>query len=129
MIIFPLKWLPYILTIGGIIVLADSGDATGLIPLAIGGIWLYFIYKGKNESKSSVQRPSGSTSAYQAPAQVQSNANLVNAAPANPSPYQQTMSQVSAGATHTAGSVICPNCTSQVGDGMLFCSKCGTKVR
>ena len=47
MMAIPLKWLPYLLTLVGLITLATGGtDVTvGLVMTAIGGIMLYFKYK------------------------------------------------------------------------------------
>ncbi|MBR5566207.1 MAG: hypothetical protein IKW08_08620 [Roseburia sp.] len=48
MIVFKLSWLPYMLVIAGVSILIEDGDPLGLIPLIIGGVWLYFKYFGGN---------------------------------------------------------------------------------
>jgi hypothetical protein len=103
MIVFPLKWLPWILAVGGFIVFVTTGDPGSLVSLIIGGVWLYFIFSKKKEKTGT-----GSTTSHRAP--VQSTTTV----PKN---------------VNTANTVVCPTCSTAVGEGMSFCTKCGTKVR
>lgn len=103
MIFFPLKWLPWILAVGGFIALVTTGDPSSLISLIIGGVWLYFIY-GNKKGKAG----NSGTTAYRATVQPQTTVlNTVN----------------------TPNTDVCPACNTAVGEGMSFCTKCGTKVR
>lgn len=103
MIFFPLKWLPWILAVGGFIVFFTTGDLGSLVSLIIGVVWLYFIY-GNKKGKAS----SSSTTAYRAPAQPQTTGSDTVNAP---------------------NTDVCPACNTAVGEEMSFCTKCGTKIK
>ena len=46
--VVPMKWLPYLLVIGGIGMLSSGEDTgIGILAAALGGIWLYFKHSGK----------------------------------------------------------------------------------
>lgn len=111
MIVFPLKWLPWILAIGGFIGLVTSGEPFAIVPTLIGVVWLIFIFNNKKDGRSpnsTSQNSSNNTSAYKAPTQTITNAST---------------------ATNSANMNVCPNCKAPIGSGMSFCMKCGTKVK
>jgi hypothetical protein len=111
MIFFPLKWLPWLLAICGFIALVTTGEPIYIVSTLIGVVWLVFIYNGKKGGTST-----SSTS------QKSLNNNSVNNTPKQTTINTQNV-------TNSANSNLCPNCKTPVGDGMSFCSKCGTKVR
>lgn len=45
MFVFPAKWLPWIMLIGGIFVFFTEGNAFSLLCAVIGGVWLYLSHK------------------------------------------------------------------------------------
>lgn len=126
MIVFPLKWLPYILAIGGFLWFFTEGEVTGLVMGLIGAVWIYYIQKGKSRPSTSPQTSSAGTSAYKAPSQIPvSTVNAVNTS-------NSTSAASPAYTTHAAVSkdpTVCPNCRTPIGEGMSFCTSCGTKVK
>lgn len=111
MIVFPLKWLPWILAIAGFISLVTTGEAFAIVPMLIGIVWLVAIFRGKKSGTSTSSATQKSI--YN---------NSVN----------NTAGQTTIITSNAAGSVstnVCPNCNTPLGDGMSFCTKCGTKVR
>lgn len=111
MIVFPLKWLPWILAIGGFIALVTTGDPFSFVMMLVGGVWLFLKYKG-NKGGTSISSTS----------QKSINNNILN----NTANQTTTNTQ---NATNSVNVNLCPNCKTQVGEGMSFCTKCGTKVR
>lgn len=57
MMVIPVKWIPYILTLGGIIGLLSGNESVGfsLFMIAAGGIWLYFRHAGNTASGANTQ--------------------------------------------------------------------------
>lgn len=126
MIVFPLKWLPYLLVIGGIGSIA-SGEATGwgIVLLFIGAIWIYLSKKPKGvASNTASQSKTANAPAYNAPAQsaTPNQSTAAYKAPVQAAATHQT--PINAGATN-----ICPSCKTTVPDDMFFCTNCGTKLR
>jgi hypothetical protein len=102
-IIFPLKWLPWLLLIGGLVTLF-SGESTflSIVLMIVGGIWAYSQVSGNKK------RVSSNSSNY---------STGVN--------YNSTQSTYKTADTSTQ----CPNCRNIVSNEMSFCSKCGTRLR
>lgn len=110
MIVFPLKWLPWILAIAGFLGLI-AGEPSSLISLLIGVVWLVIKYNKKNNTKIS-------STAYQASTNNNSVSNNTVKATAD-----------AQNVTNSSSINVCPNCNTTIGNGMSFCTKCGTKVR
>ncbi len=105
--ILKLKWLPWLFIVAGILELL-SDEVNPFVPILlilIGAAGVYFFYGGKKSGAS--------PSANRSPT-VPTRAAIQ---PAPPKPVTVTPSNA------------CPNCGAVLEDGMIFCSKCGTKVR
>ena len=105
MVVFPLKWLPYLLVIGGLYgVISGEEVGFGIVALVVGGIWLFL--KHSNGSSSSRSSSSSSTSGPSSP----SNNTAV---------------------TKAESKAICPNpeCHHSNPPEALYCEHCGTKLR
>ena len=114
MMVIPLKWLPWLILIVGLITLAGGEAETGLVMIAVGGVWLFLRNLGKNKSnentaQNSQSAPSARTSTPQA---------------TQPSQTAQTRQD-----TQTEQRVsFCPVCGARADSGATFCTSCGTKL-
>lgn len=111
MIFFPLKWLPWILVVCGFLGFVLGGEPFSLVSMLIGIVWLVLKYKGKNggtSTSSTTQKPIYNNSVNNTAGQT---------------------TTIASNATGLDNSNVCPNCNTPLGDGMCFCTKCGTKVR
>jgi hypothetical protein len=111
MVVFPVKWLPWLLLIGGLI-LIFSGEATffSIVLMIIGGVLVYMQLTGK---KSGTSTNNNRTNNYN---NTGINNTVVN---------DNTTSTV---VTHET-SLRCPSCGNVENDDMNYCSKCGTRLR
>jgi hypothetical protein len=101
--IVKVKWLPWIFIIAGLYGLF-SGEWNALlaiIVIALGGVGAYYFYGGKGSGSTPNTRPTG---------------------------YHPPVEPHSAQIPAANGEKVCPNCGAPVEEGMLFCSKCGTRV-
>lgn len=104
------KWLPWLFIIAGVYGLF-SGEMNALlaiIVIALGGAGAYFFYGNKSSGSTQNTRPTG----YNPP--VEPKNPVIDTHPAH--------------IPAANGEKICPSCGAPVEEGMLFCSKCGTKV-
>lgn len=114
MIIYPVKWLPYILIVGGILVVVFEGDVLwGLCLVGMGVAGLY-IKKKFFDSTNNVQNNDTQNT----------NAQTTN--------WQSTTTQnVNPNVNHsntTSAMNFCGKCGSKIQPGDLFCENCGTKL-
>lgn len=66
--VIPVKLIPYLLVLGGLIMLLSGEDIpAALLCLLVGGVWLFFKYKGKSSSSETTASPYSSASSYQRP--------------------------------------------------------------
>jgi len=104
MIVYPVKWLPYMFIIGGIgMIILDEGDfAWNLFVVGVGIAWLVIKKKFFNKP-------------------MQSNTSSVN--------YTQTfMNQMNYGAEPKQASKFCTSCGAKVQPNDKFCMNCGNKL-
>lgn len=120
MFVVPLKWLPWLLLIGGLILLL-SGDADlWTVLLTIGsGIWIFFQQKDK---KNQPNRKENTVSGNNSQKSSQNYPAVQNAV----TPVQN----ISVPQNTSVGSSMrkCPYCGNMENSEMLFCSKCGGKL-
>ena len=128
MVVFPLKWLPFILIIGGIGI-AIEGEPAALILSVIGGVWLYLKYADNNTRKklrsgitNTINKASGAT---------QKAINVVNDS------VSSRVKTVKASAdAHKKTTVdenppaknYCSHCGAKVVENDLYCSECGHRL-
>lgn len=127
MIVFKLSWLPYMLIIAGIAVVAE-GQPAGLIFIAIGGIWLYFKYKNK---KSGTTSQSGTASSTSKPAATNNTVNSApKAVPSAPKAVETVQSAPKAQSVEPAKPVgkFCRHCGAKVEPDDVYCIECGEKL-
>lgn len=92
MIVFKLSWLPWILIIAGVALLAD-GEAPGVVLLIIGVVWLFL--KLRSKSKNSVSSKGQST-------------------PPKASSVKPVTKCSRCGKENRPGSIFCENCGSKL---------------
>ena len=105
MMVIPLKWLPWLLVIGGIALIAD-GETEGVIALIIGVVWL--ILRSPSKGSTSQSASSAKTATTQITTQTKQ-------------PSQQPKQTVQSDA-------VCPVCGTHADNGVIFCPNCGTKL-
>jgi len=104
MVVYPLKWVPYLFIIGGILaILIGEGDvAWNLCVIGIGVAWLVI-------KKKYFDKP------------AQSNTSNVN--------YTQTSTNyMNAGAGEKPVNNFCTSCGAKLQSGDKFCMNCGKKL-
>lgn len=115
MLVFPLRWLPYILFLGGIVIAIEDGKPDALVLTVIGGVWLYFKYKKKS---------SGTVSSISKPAVINNTENSVHEAVENELSTPQTQPLVKAEPVEK----FCLHCGAKVEPDDIYCVECGEKL-
>lgn len=111
MMIYPIKWLPYLIIIGGILVIIFEGDVVwGLCLIGIGVAGLY-IKKKFFDSNSYAQ-----------------NTQNINTQTTNTQATNFQNTNMNYNGTTTTASNFCGKCGSKVQPGDLFCENCGNKL-
>lgn len=102
MIFVKLKWLPWIFIAAGVYGLfsGEWDPFMAIIFIVIGGAGAYFFYGNKKGSSPAA------------------TSRITPSEPIKISPNEPVIP-----------SNVCPGCGAPVEEGMIFCSKCGTKVR
>lgn len=114
MLVFPLKWLPYLMVIAGIAFLFSGEDFIwGILLIAAGGFWIYKRYKNKSNNNSNNSNNNNNN-----------NFNSFNNIPA-----ERTYTSVNEPKKDTGSTVVfCDNCGSKLVEGASFCSECGKRL-
>lgn len=107
MVVFPIKWLPWLFLIAGVYSLFSGEDVElGLILTVVGAAWL--ILRGQKKDN----RSGGGSSQ---PSQVAS-------------PPRETNISTTTDVQKGQRAVFCPVCGTRAEDGAVFCANCGTKL-
>ena len=136
MFVFKLSWLPYMLIIAGIILLAD-GDAAGIALAIIGAGWLFAKSRAKKtpasgQSAGTQETPVQTAEAVPSPDTAAQNAPSPEKAPAPaaafkeepPTPDTPVQSEQSA----APAPKFCPYCGVKLEPGSKFCPSCGNRL-
>lgn len=112
--VIKVKWLPWILLIGGLItIFCGAGNIGTFIVTIIGGVWVYYQVKGNKKVSVNSTR----------------NNNIHNNAIRNNNNINNINNNHTTTVIEPESLLLCPNCKSVINEGMKFCSKCGTKLK
>lgn len=141
MFVFKLSWLPYMLIIAGIILLAD-GDEAGIMLAIIGAGWLFSKSRAKKtpasgQSAGTQETPVQTAEAVPSPDTAAQNAPSPEKAPAPAAAFQEEPPKpvppvqntpVQSEQSAVPAPKFCPYCGVKLEPGSKFCPSCGKKL-